>query len=307
MRYAFTILAAAVIVGAAYFLLGVEKGAELAEIPPASIEPKPQSFDVELNDSFIARLVTEDADIRSALEGEAQKVAQAADDPMAELYAPKSNKEILLDMMAPWFYMGYRNMLNNQSQGRFKNTNTQRKTGWLTEGGTLEGAEIVSLDADKAVVRFADATEELYYVPEFPEPHDPTVPRTPEQIEAAQRRYAQVYMRKFIQQGKEYDRLRGKKSFEIPSREEQVQSGLEYLEYAKQFAERSGATAPPPEALIDPSELTPEQREAHERYREMFGRTPENVLDRVEEGRAALEDELVVDEEQPDGSTGGNP
>ena len=292
MRFVFgLILILAVVVGG-YLLLGKQPSAELAEIEPAPIQPEPPKIENDLNQALIARLISEDTDIKKALEEETETVELSQDDPMAELYGPKSNDEILFDMMANWFYMGYRNVINNESQGQFKNTNTMRKSGWLTVGGTLEGAEIVHLDAVKAVVQFADATHEFLYIPEFPEKLDPTVPRTPEQIRAAQLRYSQQFLPKFIKGGREYERLRGRKTVEIPSREEQLESGKEYLEYAREFA-ANRAPSPPAEALIDASELTEDQREAHKRYTEMFKRSSDDVLETIETQRQAIENELV--------------
>ncbi|MCA9433342.1 MAG: hypothetical protein KC940_22680, partial [Candidatus Omnitrophica bacterium] len=180
MRIAISLVVLVLLAVGGYFLFDSEEKGGLAEIEPTELHPTPPKLENELNKTLIARLIAEDTDIKKALEGESEEVAQSDEDPMADLYGPKSNDEILFDMMAPWFYMGFRNVINNEPQGRFKNTNTQRKSGWLTIGGTLEGAEIVHLDAEKAVVQFADATHEFLYVPEYPEKLDPSVPRTPE-------------------------------------------------------------------------------------------------------------------------------
>jgi hypothetical protein len=110
-------------------------------------------------------------------------------------------------------------------------------------------------------------------------------------------------MPKFIKQGREYDRLRGQKSFTIPSKEEQVQSGQEYLDHARVFAENAATSQPPTEALIDPSQLTEEQRQAHQRYTEMFKRSSEDTMQAIEEQRQSLENELTQpeDSDQPSG------
>jgi len=300
-------LVAIVAIGGMMLFSGPEK-TELTEIEPMEIKPVPPKVENEVNDRLIGRLISEDADIKAALEGESEQIETADAGSIDNLNGAKSNDEILFDMMSSWFYMGFRNIINDQKEGQFKNTRTQRKSGWLSLGGILEGAEIIHLDPDKAVVQFADATHEFLYVPEFPEKYDPTVPRTPEQIAAAQRRYSQVYMPTFIRQGREYDRLRGQPSFEIPTKKEQAESGLEYLEYARQFAENAAASTAPKEALIDASELTPEQREAHERYTQMFQRDPQDVLQNIETQRQTLEQELgePAPGSPPEGSPSGS-
>jgi len=299
MRFAsaFLILLVIVAIGG-YFLLGGESQQSLTEVETVEVTPKPPSLGSDLNKSLIARLVSEDADIKKALEGETEEVEGLEGDDRADLYAPKSNEEILFDMMAPWFYMGFRNIINNEAQGRFKNNQTKIKSGWLTIGGTLEGAEIVHLDADKAVVQFADATHEFRYVPEYAEKVDPTVPRTPEQIRAAQRRYAEVYMPTFIKQNREYEKLRGQRTVPDISPRKQKESQLEYLQYAQEFAENSGGR-PPSEALIDASELTEEQKKAHQKYKEMYERSPEDILERINSQRRALEEELGAEPGNP--------
>ena len=57
-------------------------------------------------------------------------------------------------------------------------------------------------------------------------------------------------MKRFIVSGKEYARLAGKPTVDIPPPEIQLQQKEAYLEYSKGFAANAGGTTVPPEALI---------------------------------------------------------
>ena len=256
------------------------------------LTPEAPRLDVDINNTFVERFIAEDAEIQAALRGETivrEASAVAVDDPWA-----KSNADILYEQMAPWVYVGYQE-INDIQSGRFLNTNTQRKSPWIREGGTLSIAQIEALDSEKAMVRFADATQELYYISETPPPYDPSVPRTPEQVAEAQLRYKEYYMPKFIVSGREYDRRRGRPSVVVPSRAEQIESAVSYLDYAKTFAENGAKMQPPPEALIDASKLDPEQRAVYERYMSLFGRSPEDILEAIESSQTSLQEELETE------------
>jgi hypothetical protein len=120
----------------------------------------------------------------------------------------KTTEDVLFEKLAPWVFVEYQ-QVNGKPRGRFLNTTTRRKTGWLVSGNTLEGATLVRLNADQARVFYRGVYQNLLLVPEKAPRYDPNRKRTPEEIAAAQRRYSEFYMKKFIVSGKEYARQRG--------------------------------------------------------------------------------------------------
>jgi hypothetical protein len=149
----------------------------------------------------------------------------------------KSQSDILYEKMAPWVFIEYHQDPRDPTAkwGKFLNTNRQTKTDWLRLGDRLEGAVIEGLNEDHATLRYGEASQKLLWVPETPPKYDPTRVRTPEEVAAAQRRYSEFYMKKFIVSGKEYNRRRGRLS-----------------------------TQPPPGAIVYPIP-TPEPRPRHDR------------------------------------------
>jgi len=251
-----------------------------------------QTLDVEMNNRFIERFIAEDEEIQAALRGETL-ISESTGVVQADPWA-KSNADILFELMAPWIYVNYQE-LNGVSSGRFKNTNNNRKTPWLRVEGMLSGAQIVSLDPEKAVVQLAgvdDVTQELYYISETVPPYDPTVPRTPEQVAEAQLRYREVYMKKFIVSNKEYERRSEHRTAVVPPRSKQLESKIAYFDYAKEFVKKGANMQPPREALIDASQLDPEQRAAYERYMSVYGRSEEEILESIERQQRELQQQL---------------
>ncbi|MCC6227413.1 MAG: hypothetical protein IT195_13550 [Microthrixaceae bacterium] len=122
-----------------------------------------------------------------------------------------SAKDRLFEKMAPWVYVEtYRDTRNRLVWAKFLNTTTKRKTGWLRAGQFLEGARISSIDSDKAVLTYGGARQDLLFVPEEPiQPKKKNHQRTPEETAAAQRRYSEFYMKRFMLLGREYNRQRG--------------------------------------------------------------------------------------------------
>ena len=132
----------------------------------------------------------------------------------------KPDKEILFERMAPWVFVEYGQSKQGQA-ARFFNTNSKAKSGWLSVGDTLNGATIVQIRRDSALVRLGSATQKLLYVSETPPPMKNAALRTPAEVAEAQRRYKEFYMKKFIVSGKEYARRAGRKSNAIvPPKEE---------------------------------------------------------------------------------------
>lgn len=279
------------VVGGVWLFSGGEE-TPIRPAPVVALVPEVPSLDVELSNQFIERFINEDDDIQAALRGEV--IVEAATGEAVGDPDRKSNEDVLFEMMAPWVYIRYQ-MVDGVKGGQFKNMNSQRKSQNLRIGATLAGAQILDLDPVKATVRFADATQELFLVSETPPPYDPSVPRTPEQIAEAQLRYKEMYMKQFIVSGKEYERLRGKPTVDIPPPEIQLEQKKAYLEQAQAFAAQSGAKVPP-EALISTEDLTEKEKELYETYRAILERRPEEVqeaiaaeLQRVEEAQRNLQ------------------
>jgi hypothetical protein len=279
-----------VLVAVGGWMLAQESEAPIQPAPEVVLAPSVPTLDVEINNRFIERFIVEDEEIQAALRGETLIQDATGDGGEGDLWT-KTNEDVLFEQMAPWVYINYRK-INDERSGQFLNMKTRNKTPYISVGGTLSGTLLESLDPEKAVVRFADATQELYLVSENPPPFDPSVPRTPEQIAEAQKRYREMYMKQFIVQGKEYDRLRGQVAAKVPPREDQLKSQGEYLNYAAEFAQKSQGAQIPPEAIINPEDLSEEQRAAYEQYRALFNRTPEDVNAAIESQRQAVQQEM---------------
>lgn len=291
-RFVGLIVVVLLVVGGVAFLTLNPAEAPLDSAPAITLAPEPAPPDVDLSDKFIERLIAEDEGIKAALEGGLPAGAAANEEEAESAKPPKSDSDVLYELMAPWVYIKHR-QANELSQAQFRNMNDQRTTPWLPLGASFASATILSLDADKAVVSLGDATQELLYVPENPPPFDPSVPRTPEQIADAQRRYKEVYYKRFKVMGQKYNELAGRpRDFVIPPKEERETQINQYFELMEERLENAQPVTLPPEALIDPNTLDEGRRAVYEKYLQTLQRTPEEIRADVEAYRQKMLDNL---------------
>ena len=107
-----------------------------------------------------------------------------------------------------------------------------------------------------------------------------------------------MYMPRFIVSGKEYERLRGKPTVDIPPLEIRLKQKEEYLKYSEKFAANAGGRTVPPEALIPTDDLSEKEKEMYETYLSLITRSPEEAqeaiaaeLRRVEEAQRNLQNQ----------------
>ncbi|NUN96829.1 MAG: hypothetical protein HUU16_11705 [Candidatus Omnitrophica bacterium] len=298
-------LAIAVVVGVLVLVGGPFGGdKEVERFPEVALVPQPQPMDVEINDRLIERFIAEDRGLRAALEG-GPAVSSSTGEAQEEASAPpKSEKEIIFELLAPWVYVKHRR-INGIEEATFHNQSNQKSTPWLPVGGTLQGATIISLDSDKAVLQLGSATEELLYVPLNPPPFDPSVPRTPEQVADAQRRYYMLHHRRFLVMGRKYNELAGRpRDMQIPSRQEQLQQMDSYLADMEKRVDNMVPVEPPDPALVDTSQMTEEQLRAYQTYLENISRTPDEVRAALAEQRRKVQERMAQEGQSP--SPGGS-
>ncbi len=274
----------AVVAIVAYQFLRPETTIE--SVTEISITPEPAPMDADINERLVARFIAEDPSIQSALTGVIP--VSATTEVAAATEPPRSDKDILFELMANWNYVKYRKA-NQLEEAQFRNLMTRKVTPYIKVGGTLDSAKIVKLDSDRATVSLGNATQDLFYIPLNPPPIDPSVPRTPEQIAQAQRLYYETVYKPMTVMGKRYNQLAGRPAeMKIPSREEQFQQANNYLDLVEQRIENSAPVEAPEEAMVDPESLTPKQRELYETYRSTVLRSPEEIRAAIEAQREQL-------------------
>ena len=271
------------------FLFPSKNAGELQRATSSQITLAPPGVDDEISERLVERFIAEDEDIQKALKADAPAILSATAE---QAVLKKSKEDILYELMAPWVYIQV-TKINRVTEGRFYNTNNKQKTPWLPVGGTLAGTKILSMNSDVAVVELGDVSQELLLVAlEPPVRFDPSVPRTPEQVADAQRRYQEFYYKKFVVMGKKYDELRGKTSVNIPPREEQLQQGIEYMDSMIERVSKDAPLPPPPGSVVDTSNMTDQQREAYEAYQRVLQRPQDELITALEQQRDNFENSL---------------
>lgn len=275
-------LAAAVAVG--FYVL--RQDTKVVEVPEIAITPQPAPLDAEISDRLVARLISEDEDIQSALTGAiplpaTTEVAVATEEK-------RTDKDILFELMANWVYVKYRKV-NQLEEAQFRNTMNSKVTPYIKVGGTLDSAKIVKLDSDRATVSLGEATQDLFYIPLKPPRIDPSVPRTPEQIALAQRIYYETVYKSAKVMGEKYNKAAGRpREMKLPPREEQYEQANNYLDLMEQRLDSNGGAEVPQEAIVDPQSLTQKQRELYDTYLRTIKRTPEEIRAAIEEQREKI-------------------
>ena len=265
----------------------------IESVPGITISPEPAPLDTEISDRLVARFIAEDPAIQSALSGTVTVPAMTETVTAAEEI--RSDKDILFELMANWNYVKYRKV-NQLEEAQFRNLMTRKVTPYIRVGGTLDSAKIVKLDSDRATISLGEATQDLFYIPSKLPPIDPSVPRTPEQIALAQRYYYETVYKQSKVMGEKYNQLAGRpREMIVPSRKEQIQQGLDYLDLMEERIDNSAPIEVPQEAMVDPETLTPKQRELYETYLSMVKRTPEEIKAAIEEQREKLRQRQAAD------------
>ncbi len=265
----------------------------IESVPGITISPEPAPLDTEISDRLVSRFIAEDPAIQAALSGTVNVPAVTETVTAAE--EVRSDKDILFELMANWNYVKYRKV-NQLEEAQFRNLTTRKVTPYIRVGGTLDSAKIVKLDSDRATISLGDATQDLFYIPSKLPPIDPSVPRTPEQIALAQRYYYETVYKPSVVMGRKYNELAGRpRDMVVPSRQEQIQQGLDYLDLMEERIENSAPVEVPQEAIVDPETLTPKQRELYETYLNMVKRTPEEIKAAIEEQREKLRQRQAAD------------
>lgn len=277
---------AVIVGGSILFLLSQSGKSNLETVPAVALVPEPAPLDAEFSDRLIERFIVEDEGIQNALKGGPPPSATA--EVTASTQTAKSSQDILFELMAPWVYVKYRRV-NQIEEAQFFNTYNRRSTPYLPVGGTLVGATIVKLDSDRATVKLEDVTQELLYVPLQSPPFDPTVPRTPEQVKAAQRRYYETVYKPSVVMGRKYNELAGRpRDIPVPPRGEQYEQALNYLDLMEERIQDAAPVDVPKEAMPDTSQLSGDQKELYDTYMKAIKRKPEEIQAAIEEWREKI-------------------
>jgi hypothetical protein len=276
----------------AFLFLSNSQQADIHPLPAITLVPEPAAPDLEISEKFIDRLIAEDPGIQAALQAPPAVNPATGEVQVGEVKPPKSNQDILFELMANWVYVKYRKV-NQAEQAQFVNASNRKTTPWLPVGGSFSGATIESIDSEKSIVRLGDVTQEMQYVTLEPPPFDPTVPRTPEQIADAQRRYYEFYYKRFKVMGEKYNELAGRPAkFQMPPKEERMKQAEDYLSMMEKRLENQPPLNVPPPALVDPAQLDDKQRELYENYQRTLHRSPEEIRAAIEQYRQQLRKQI---------------
>jgi hypothetical protein len=297
LRFVAAVLGLVLIVaGSVFYTVSGKQSGTVQPVPQVVLSPEPAPPDNEITEKILGRFIAEDPGIQAALQ--AAPPASASFESVASHEEPQSEKDILFELMAPYVYINYRTV-NHVEQAQFVNNQNRKTTDWIPVGGTLQGATLVSMDSDKALVKLGSTTQELLLVPLNPPPFDPSVPRTPEQVADAQRRYKEFYYKNFVVMGKRYNELAGRpRDFKIPPKEERLKQVNDYFDMMEKRMEETQPLNVPQEALLDPEQLDGKEREVYETYLQTLNRTPEEVREAIREFRAKVVDQLKGEGQQ---------
>ncbi len=284
-----------VVGGSLFFLMPRSSRGNLENVPAITLVPEPAPLDAEISNRLIERFIAEDEGIQTALKGGPPPSATA--EVSAATRTAKSDKDLLFELMSPWVYVKYRK-INQIEEAQFYNTHNRKSTPYLPVGGTLVGATIVKMDSDRATVKLADATQDLFYVPLQAPPFDPTVPRTPEQVKAAQRRYYETVYKPSVVMGWKYNELAGRpREIPVPPRAEQYEQALNYLDLMEQRIQDAAPVDVPKEVMVDTNQLSEDQKELYDTYMQAIKRTPEEIKTAIEEWREKIRQRQASEEQ----------